>query len=72
MHDALRNASFIGFTRTPIELTDRNTRDVFCDAISVYDSVLPCDGDAARRTSEDSATAVGTNIAVQGRRDRCL
>lgn len=37
MHDALPNASFIGFTGTPIELTDRNTRAVFGDYISIYD-----------------------------------
>jgi type I restriction enzyme R subunit len=37
MHDALPNASFIGFTGTPIELTDKNTRSVFGDYISVYD-----------------------------------
>jgi len=37
MRDALPNASFIGFTGTPIELTDKNTRGVFGDYISVYD-----------------------------------
>ncbi|MFO7170982.1 MAG: HsdR family type I site-specific deoxyribonuclease, partial [Chloroflexota bacterium] len=37
VRDALPNASFIGFTGTPIELTDRNTRQVFGDYISIYD-----------------------------------
>ena len=37
MRDALPNAAFIGFTGTPIEVTDRNTRAVFGDYISVYD-----------------------------------
>ncbi|MDY6847225.1 MAG: type I restriction endonuclease subunit R, partial [Chloroflexota bacterium] len=37
MRDTLPNASFIGFTGTPIALTDRNTRQVFGDYISVYD-----------------------------------
>ncbi len=37
MRDALPNASFIGFTGTPIELTDRNTRAVFGNYISIYD-----------------------------------
>ena len=37
MRDALPNVSFIGFTGTPIELTDKNTRAVFGDYISVYD-----------------------------------
>jgi len=37
MRDALPNASFIGFTGTPIELRDNNTRVVFGDYISIYD-----------------------------------
>jgi type I restriction enzyme R subunit len=37
MRDALPRASFIGFTGTPIEKTDANTRAVFGDYISVYD-----------------------------------
>jgi type I restriction enzyme, R subunit len=37
MRDALPHASFIGFTGTPIELKDANTRAVFGDYISVYD-----------------------------------
>ena len=37
MRDALPNASFIGFTGTPLELTDKNTRAVFGDYISIYD-----------------------------------
>jgi len=47
MRDALPNASFIGFTGTPIELTDKNTRAVFGDYISVYD---------IQRAVEDRAT----------------
>ncbi len=37
MRDALPQASFIGFTGTPIEKTDANTRAVFGDYISIYD-----------------------------------
>jgi len=37
LRDALPNASFIGFTGTPIEQTDANTRAVFGDYISIYD-----------------------------------
>ena len=37
LRDALPYASFIGFTGTPIELTDKNTRAVFGDYISIYD-----------------------------------
>lgn len=37
LRDALPNASFIGFTGTPLETVDANTRAVFGDYISVYD-----------------------------------
>jgi type I restriction enzyme, R subunit len=47
MRDALPKASFIGFTGTPIELTDKNTRAVFGDYISIYD---------IQRAVEDGAT----------------
>ena len=47
MRDALPNASFIGFTGTPIEQQDASTRAVFGDHISVYDIL---------RSVEDGAT----------------
>lgn len=37
MRDALPNASFIGFTGTPIEKEDKNTQAVFGDYIDIYD-----------------------------------
>ncbi|MEZ4672261.1 MAG: type I restriction endonuclease subunit R [Anaerolineae bacterium] len=37
VRDALPYASFIGFTGTPVEKTDANTRQVFGDYIDVYD-----------------------------------
>ena len=37
LRDALPHASFIGFTGTPIETTDKNTQAVFGDYIDVYD-----------------------------------
>jgi len=37
VRDALPNASFIGFTGTPVEATDKNTPAVFGDYIDVYD-----------------------------------
>lgn len=37
MREALPGASFIGFTGTPIELVDANTRAVFGDYVSIYD-----------------------------------
>ena len=47
MRDALPRASFVGFTGTPIELQDANTRAVFGDYISIYD---------IQRAVEDKAT----------------
>jgi len=47
MHDALPNASFIGFTATPIERDDRSTPAVFGDYIDKYDIL---------RAVEDGAT----------------
>lgn len=37
MRDALPNATFIGFTGTPIEKEDKNTKAVFGDYIDIYD-----------------------------------
>jgi type I restriction enzyme, R subunit len=45
MRDAMPNASFIGLTGTPIELSDKNTGVVFGICISVHD---------IRRAVEDS------------------
>jgi len=47
MRDALPNASFIGFTGTPVEQTDVNTPAVFGDYIDIYD---------ISRAVEDGAT----------------
>ncbi len=37
IHDSLPNASFIGFTGTPISEKDRDTQEVFGDYIDIYD-----------------------------------
>lgn len=37
LRDALPNASFIGFTGTPISLEDKDTQDVFGRYVSIYD-----------------------------------
>ncbi|MEI2640954.1 MAG: hypothetical protein V9G10_01100 [Candidatus Nanopelagicales bacterium] len=47
MRDALPAATFLGFTGTPIESTDKSTRSVFGDYIDVYDLT---------RAVEDGAT----------------
>jgi type I restriction enzyme, R subunit len=55
LRDALPNASYLGFTGTPIELGDKNTRAVFGDYIDVYD---------ISRAVEDGATV---KIYYEGR-----
>lgn len=47
MRDALPNATYLGFTGTPIESTDKSTRSVFGDYVDVYDLT---------RAVEDGAT----------------
>ena len=48
IHDALPNATFIGFTGTPISAKDRNTREVFGDYIDVYDMTQAVEDGATR------------------------
>lgn len=37
LRDALPNATFVGFTGTPVETSDKDTRAVFGDYVSIYD-----------------------------------
>jgi type I restriction enzyme, R subunit len=55
VREALPNASFLGFTGTPIEKADRNTRAVFGDYVDTYD---------IHRAVEDGATVT---IYYEGR-----
>ena len=48
IHDALPNATFIGFTGTPVSAKDRNTREVFGDYIDVYDMTQAVEDGATR------------------------
>lgn len=48
IHDALPNATFIGFTGTPISSKDRNTREVFGDYIDIYDMTQAVEDGATR------------------------
>lgn len=48
IHDALPNATFIGFTGTPIAAKDRNTREVFGDYIDIYDMTQAVEDGATR------------------------
>ncbi len=47
LRDALKNASFIAFTGTPVAMNDRDTRRVFGDYIDIYDM---------KRAQQDGAT----------------
>ena len=48
IHDALPNATFIGFTGTPVSAKDRNTREVFGDYIDIYDMTQAVEDGATR------------------------
>ena len=48
IRDALPNATFVGFTGTPISSKDRNTREVFGDYIDIYDMTQAVEDGATR------------------------
>lgn len=48
IRDSLPNASYIGFTGTPISFKDRDTREVFGDYIDVYDMSQSVEDGATR------------------------
>lgn len=48
IRDALPNATFIGFTGTPISFKDGNTREVFGDYIDIYDMTQAVEDGATR------------------------
>ena len=48
IHDALPNATYIGFTGTPISAKDRNTREVFGDYLDIYDMTQAVEDGATR------------------------
>lgn len=48
VRDALPNATFIGFTGTPISFKDRNTREVFGEYIDIYDMTQAVEDGATR------------------------
>lgn len=54
LRDALPQASFIGFTGTPIEKEDRSTRSVFGDEIDIYDIKQAVDDGATVLISYES------------------
>ena len=48
IRNALPNATYIGFTGTPISMKDRNTREVFGDYIDIYDMTQAVEDGATR------------------------
>ena len=48
VRQALPNASYIGFTGTPIETEDKSTREIFGDYVDVYDMTQSVEDDATR------------------------
>lgn len=48
IRNSLPNATYIGFTGTPLSLNDRNTREVFGDYIDVYDMTQAVEDGATR------------------------
>lgn len=57
IRDALPNATFIGFTGTPVELDDKNTPAVFGDYIDVYDIAQAVEDGATVRIYYESRLA---------------
>ena len=48
IRNSLPNATYIGFTGTPISVIDRNTREVFGDYIDIYDMTQAVEDGATR------------------------
>ena len=48
IRDTLPNATYIGFTGTPISMKDRSTREVFGDYIDIYDMTQAVEDGATR------------------------
>jgi type I restriction enzyme R subunit len=57
LHDALPNATYLGFTGTPIESTDRSTRQVFGEYIDIYDLTRAVEDGATVRIFYESRLA---------------
>jgi type I restriction enzyme R subunit len=67
VRDALPNATFTGFTGTPIELTDRNTPAVFGNYIDIYDISQAQDDRATVKIYYESRLAK-VNLTEKGRK----
>jgi len=66
LRDALPNATYLGFTGTPIELTDKNTPAVFGNYIDVYDIAQAVEDGATVRIFYESRLAK-VELSEEGR-----
>ncbi|MBO7490383.1 MAG: type I restriction endonuclease subunit R [Bacteroidales bacterium] len=67
LRDALPNATYIGFTGTPIELSDKNTPAVFGNYIDVYDIAQAVEDGATVRIYYESRLAK-VELSAEGRK----
>ena len=67
MRDALPNATYLGFTGTPIENTDKNTPAVFGNYIDIYDIAQAVDDGATVRIYYESRLAK-IHLSEEGKR----
>lgn len=67
MRDALPNATYLGFTGTPIENTDVNTPAVFGNYVDIYDIAQAVDDGATVRIYYESRLAK-VNLSEEGKR----
>lgn len=67
MRDALPNATFLGFTGTPIESTDVNTPAVFGNYVDVYDVAQAVDDGATVRIYYEGRLAK-INLSEEGKK----
>ena len=67
LRDALPNATYIGFTGTPIEQSDKNTPAVFGNYIDVYDIVQAVEDGATVRIYYESRLAK-VELSAEGRK----
>lgn len=65
LHDAFPNATYIGFTGTPVENKDHSTTNVFGDIIDVYDMTQSIDdGATVPITYEGRMAKIGLNEKI--------
>jgi len=65
--DALPNATYLGFTGTPVENADKNTPAVFGDYVDVYDIAQAVDDGATVRIYYESRLAK-INLSAEGKK----